>query len=146
MSESESARDFRDDLYLEDLPQLDEDMLEDVVKNAKTHNFRGLNNEAVFGEAVRCFLETVLAGLKKVGLDPSPLVFRGIMADFQSKAGDVEVENRIKYRGEEEYRNGTYIFKKGELAFFIGSPLSLTQSPLLINPTYHYVVRTNVRM
>lgn len=144
--DEEPSRDFRDDLYLEDLPQLDQDMLEDVVKNAKTYNFRGLNNQAVFGEATKCFLEAVIAGLKHVGVNPSPLVFRAAMQVFQTKIGDVEIENRIKYRDEDGYRNGTYIFKKGELVFFISCPFLVKQSPLTIRPEPHWTVRTNVRL
>lgn len=139
------TRDFRDDLYLEDLPQLDKEMVEDAVKNARIYNFRGLSQDAVFGEAVTCFLEAGLAGMESVGLKLSPLTYRAIMQTLQTKIGDVEIENRPnKYSNEDEWRNGLYIFKKGELAYFVGKPLLVKLS--LVSIACHYQVRTNVRM
>jgi len=138
----QEARDFRNDLYLEDLPQLDKDMVEDAVKNAKTYNFSGLSQDRVFGEATRCFLKATLVGLESIGLKLSPFAYRAIMRNLQTAIGDVEIENRPnKYSGEDEWRNGMYIFKKGELAYFIGVPL-------LVNMfiSVHYQVKTNVRM
>jgi len=146
--EKEEIRDFRDGLYLEDLPALDREMLEyNVVKKAKRYNFKGLNHGTVFGEATRCFLEAVMAGLKSVGLNPSPLVFQGIMQNLQTKAEDnIEIENRIKYRKDGSWQNGTYIFKEGELVYFIGSPVPQKPSSLAIKPEAHYVIVTNVRI
>lgn len=141
----QEAQDFRDNLYIEDLPQLDKDMLEDAVKNAKVYNFQGLSQDAVFAEAVTCFLEAGMAGMKGVGLKLSPLSYRAIMLNLQTKIGDVEIENRPnKYSDEDEWRNGLYIFKKGELAYFIGKPLLVKLSTVSIS--CHYQVRTNVRM
>ena len=69
------------------------------------------------------------------------------MQNYQSTAsGDVEIENRVKYRGEDSWRNGCYIFKKGELVHFVGSPVEQDVSPLLINPRPYYIVRHNVRI
>lgn len=139
--------DFRDDLYLEDLNYLDKDMLDDTVKKAKNYNFRGLNKQAVFSEAVKCFLEAVVLGLRHVGVDLDPLTFHAVMQNYQSEAsGDVKIENRTKYREEESWRNGTYIFKKGELVHFIGAPAEHKQSPFIIEDRPHFIVRTNVRM
>lgn len=140
------TQDFRDNLYLEDLPQLDKDMVEDVVKNAKIYNFQGLSQDAVFGEAVACFLEASMAGMKSVGLVKlSPLSYQAIMRNLQTQIGDVQVENRPhKYSGEDEWRNGVYIFKKGELAYFVGKPLLAKLS--LVSISYHYQVRTNVKI
>lgn len=143
---AQEARDFRDDLYLEDLEHLDKDMIDDAVKKAKSYNFRGLNHEAVFAEAVKCFLEAVVLGLRHVGVDLDPLTFQAVMQNYQSKApGDVEIENRVKYRGEEGWRNGTYIFKKGELVHFIGAPVEQKPSVLMIEQRPHFIVRHNVR-
>ena len=139
------TQDFRDNLYIEDLLQLDKDMLEDAVKNAKTYNFTGLSQDAAFGEATKCFLEASLSGLKSVGLKLPPLAFHAIMRNLQTKIGDVEIENRPnKYSDEDEWRNGMYIFKKGELAYFVGKPLLIKLS--IVSISWHYQVRTNVRL
>ena len=143
---AQEARDFRDDLYLEDLKTLDKDMIDDAVKKAKSYNFRGLNKEAVFAEAVKCFLEAVVLGLRHVGVNLDPLTFQAVMQNYQSKApGDVEIENRVKYRDKDSWRNGTYIFKKGELVHFIGAPLEMKPSSLMIEQRPHFIVRHNVR-
>jgi hypothetical protein len=143
---AQEARDFRDDLFLEDLEPLDKDMLDDAVKKTKSYNYRGLNKEAVFSEATKCFLEAVVLGLRHAGVDLDPLTFQAVMQNYQSKApGDVEVENRVKYRGKEGWRNGTYIFKKGELVHFVGAPVEEKLSSLVIDARPHFIVRHNVR-
>lgn len=139
------TRDFRDDLYIEDLESLDKDMLEDAVKNAKEYNFRGLNRISVESEAIKCFLEAVVLGLRHVGVNLDPPIFHAALQQYQTKHGDVEIENRIKYRGENRGRNGCYIFKKGELVHFVGAPVEQRQSRITINPRPHFVVKTNVR-
>lgn len=147
MSNEEPARDFRDDYYLEDLAELDREMLtQNAERKLKRYNFRGLNNPVVFGHAVKCFFEAVATGLDNLGVKLPPLVFQSIMQSPQSQVKDVQVENRTKYRGEEEWQNGTYIFKGGELAYFIGCPTLQKTSPLLIQQDPHWVVLTNVRM
>ncbi|MBU0907489.1 MAG: hypothetical protein KKE05_05025 [Nanoarchaeota archaeon] len=139
-------KDFRDDLLIADLPKLDKDMLDDIVKNPIVYNFQGMAPKMVFTEAILCYFENVTKAFKKLGISLPPHVLHFILQSERPKTEfkNIEVENRTKYRDEESWRNGTYIFKNGELTYFIGAPDYQKPSPLSIST--HYKVKTNVRL
>jgi len=135
-------KDFRDELYLEDLPKVDKEMLEDIVKNPRSYNFRGMASEKVFSEAIQCFLDNITMAFKKLGAELPPWALHFILCQPKSEFNNIEIENRTKYRDEESWRNGTYVFKNGILAYFVSAPN--LQKPNSLST--HYIVRTNVRL
>ena len=46
--------------------------------------------------------------------------------------------------GKEDFSAGVYLYKDGDLAYFISRPMKVIPSVVAINQTPHYLVRTNV--
>jgi hypothetical protein len=58
----------------------------------------------------------------------------------------VRIEDRQNYNGENSWRNGLYIYKKGELVAFISSIVHDKPSPFAINRKEHWFVYTNAKL
>jgi hypothetical protein len=151
-----AIKDYRDRMILDDVRQNDLAMHKDVLKGAKRYHFHNL-------EAARKFQGlAVMTALAHLGIPQyRPKINRlgniswkvetqaAEAIDAAMKKHKVEVEWREKYRGEHFTRNGTYIYKNGELTCFISSVFMYDtgeKSSFAINREDQFFMLTNVRL
>lgn len=121
---------YQDNMILDEIGENDAEMHKDAIKNAKRYRFKSKQEAARFIGYV--LDKTMLwCGVMVVpGMDPK-------MVDRQLAVQNVIVEPRNKYKGENIWRKGLYIYKDDVIAAFIslprfgspGSKLALDQHP-----------------
>jgi hypothetical protein len=133
------AEDYRDNMTLEEIADNDLEMIKDAVKNCKRYRFNSPN------AAKQLHFVAVDATLKYIGLDVMLNPSEGRVQKSMDRLG-VRIEDRQNYKGEASWRNGLYIYKKGELVAFISSIVHDKPSPFAINRKEHWLVYTNAKL
>ena len=133
--------DYRDNMTLGEMADNDLEMAKVNIKNAKRVRF--FKPETAFAFQADC----VKATLDRLGLDISPLTHPKI-AQRRMDAKNVRVETREKYKGENQWRCGIYIYQNGELVTFVSSVFldeSGDKSPFEVNREDEWFVYTNAK-
>ena len=135
--------DYRDKMTFDEVILNDEEMAKYAVKNSKRYGFTKTNRAQAF--VGRC----VQMSLNHCGL----MVVKGtpeIIIQKKMDEAKIQIESRIEdpwgrsfYKDENSWRNGIYIFKNGELAFFIGVPVAEVPSQFALDRTIKLTVVTN---
>lgn len=120
---------YADNLTLDELQSNDIEMLRDAIKNAKKYNFGKDMKKAV--NFVRMCLGKTLVSLGIPHPQPPPnvnsyeaKVRHAAKLDKAMREKQVKVEHRNKYRGNDMWRCGLYIYQRGELVTFISDVLT----------------------
>lgn len=112
---------YTDNMTLDEIKDNDLAMVEHAIKNAHRYRFTNQQKAMLF---IRHCMDTTL---KRLGVNVSPpkdnaaRMLYARTLDKEMKDKDIQIENRSKYRGNDLWRNGIYIFKNGELAAFISN-------------------------
>lgn len=136
---------YQDNMTLDEIASYDEDMVRDAIKNANKYRFTDARKALIFvGECIKNTLEFlgVKNALEMLQKNPAFL-------DRIQKVGNIRIERRDKYRGENLWRNGIYVYKDDVLATFIGEILKEVPHPLMRYKSDHqfgFVVVTNARV
>ncbi len=118
------AKDYRDNMLIDDIASNDMEMLRDAIKNASKHHFgRDMN------KAVRFVQDCVARTFRRLGMtNPQPppncnsQMARARFAaklDMEMREKGVKIERRNHYTGNDQWRCGIYIYQRGELVAFI---------------------------
>ena len=134
-AKEEQRADYRDDLTMDELRENDIEMTKDAIRNAKRYVFRTPRQAQAFvGQCVQMTLN-------HCGL----MILEGMPAELVQRKMDenkVQVENRTKdphggsgpfYKGGDSWKNGLYIYKKGELVAFVSAPMIENDNPFALN-------------
>jgi len=108
---------------LDDLKSRDIDNLEySLTKKGKTFVFsRLIDAVAAVGEMMTTALEHCgvhVDAIKEKAVSDQDVA--GILAEELMDRNGVRIESRMQYDGDDAWRRGTYIYKNGEIAYFIG--------------------------
>lgn len=107
------SNDYRDNMTLDEMGANDGEMSKEAIKNAKRYYFVTQNEAFKFRGA--CLKDS----LTYLGIHLSATV-NPKFVDKMLKGNGVQVENREHhYQGPDAWRNGLYIYKRGELVAFI---------------------------
>jgi len=135
--------DYRDKLTLDEMGENDLAMTEDAAeKSVKKHFYT--KSEAIKYQAA-CVKQAIESTGVRIlpGMGPK-------QAGAQLKWHNVQIETRRKYKGDDVWRCGVYIYKKGELIAFVSQAFyskdSRTENGVIIGNTMPYYVRTNVKV
>ncbi len=137
----------KDNWHLGDIESHDVDNLTTLLKGAKEHQFKTVNEVLAFsGQALNTALmkhginlqvaEEMSKDKEEYEDIDSPL--NRLMAEKR-----VRVEERMEYTGLDRWRCGLYVYKDNEIADFIGAPVPI-ESVLMTN--FRYTIRTTVRL
>ncbi len=127
--------DYRDEMTLDEVAENDLAMTKDAIKNSKRYGFQTAKQAQAF--MGRC-VQTTLNGCGLMILEGMPAALVQRKMDSEK----IQVESRTRdpnggpgpfYKGDDSWRNGLYIYKKGELAAFISAPMIEGDSPFAIN-------------
>lgn len=132
------AEDYREKLTLDEMADNDLEMVKDAVKNCKRYRFNNPDAAAKF------HFVAVDATLKYIGLDVLSNMSPGHLDNVMARDG-IRIEDRQNYKGDDQWRNGLYIYKKGELVAFISSIVHNKPSPFAINRREDWFVFTNAK-
>lgn len=133
--------DYRDKMTLGAIKSNDMEMSKDAIKNARRHRF--FNPKQAFAFQGDCLKKT----LDRLGVEITPLTHPKIV-DRMMVSKDVVVEYREAYKGEDNWRNGIYVYQRGELVSFISSVFLYDKgekSPFEINREDEWFVITNAK-
>jgi len=131
--------DYRDKLTLDEVAENDIEMVEYAIKNSKRYFFNTQQQALAF--VGRCIQMT----MNHCGL----MILEGMSAPLVQERMDkecIQIESRKHYAGDNSWRNGAYITKKGELVAFISVPTLLIPSPLAIKQKQRFFVITNAKV
>jgi len=126
-----------DNRTLDEIKADDIDQLEQVVKVSQRFEF--LDRRQAYKFQGVC----VQVALKNLGVE----ITKNINAKFVDKQmtdRGVKCEQRRYHEEENVWRTGLYIYKKGELAFYVSNVKQNNPSPFSINRTQKWGVLTNV--
>lgn len=154
----EEEKTWLSDRYLDELPAIDKDQRDYILKKSKDHDFL---SEA---QALRFWHVAVDVALKRIGL-PKQWIMAAksreekerIAARFMRKR-QIRIENRrftnrdetdlihgVEVLGPEHTNlSGTYIYKRDELCYFVGFPWRVPTMKHNPKNVGKYVVKTNV--
>lgn len=115
---------YTDEMTLDEISDNDLAMVKDAIKNANKYSF-GKNKQ----QAMAFFKHCMDITLKRCEITVNPP--KGTYArelyekvlDKQMAEGGILIEHRNKYRANDMWRNGLYVFKNGELVAFISNVL-----------------------
>ena len=148
---------YADNLTLDELQSNDIEMLRDAIKNAKKYSFGHDAKKAA--NFVRHCLARTLVGLGMSHPAPPPNV-NSLLAkirhaaklDKEMREKQIRIENRNKYKGNDAWRCGIYIYQRDELVCFISDVLTMRQtefdpiSQKIGNERIGFIVITNARL
>ncbi len=116
---------YADKLTLDESASNDIEMVKDAIKNAKKYSFGNDKRKA------QIFVKTCLdITLKRLGIKVEPPTSREAQikyAQWLDKAmadRQVRIEHRSKYRGNDMWRRGIYVYQRDELVAFISDILT----------------------
>lgn len=136
-------KDYRDNLTLAEVGANDLEMAKDAIKNAVKVSFYSRKEALAFQAAA------TRATIDRTGITIRPGM-SAKEADAQQKWHNVQIEGRRGYRGDDMWRNGNYVFQKGELVAFISnvfySKNNRTAAGVIIGDTKPFFVITNAKM
>ena len=120
---------YADNLTIDEIASNDLEMTKDAIKNAKKYSFGHDMKKAV--NFVRMCLGKTLVSLGIPHPQPPPnvnsyeaKVRHAAKLDKAMREKQVKVEHRNKYRGNDMWRCGLYIYQRGELVCFISDVLT----------------------
>jgi len=142
------SEDYRDNMTLDEMGANDIEMAKDAIKKAKRYKFFTAIKAVHFMQ--RCIIDTLAyLGIKGITPNTHPKVAQRMMDSRQ-----IVIETRTRYEGEDVWRNGTYIYKKGELVTFISEVMvaKSRQSPIILPGTipgdpdkFHVITNAKVK-
>jgi hypothetical protein len=117
--------DYRDNMTIDEMAENDGYMVEHAIKNAKRYTFFNLEEARAFtGRAVQETLDRL--GIKiRPGVSPK-------FIDKHLEHKRVKVECREKYKGNDTWKCGIYIYQDGELVAFVSSVFHDEPNPFLL--------------
>ena len=116
------------------------EMVKVAIKNSKRHKF--FDQQKAFSFQGHCVKQT----MDYVGVKVVPGMHHKMIDRLMSK-NKVVVEGRTKYKGEDIWRNGIYIYKSGELVAFVSNVFKYERPSVAIaGDPDHYFVITNARV
>lgn len=132
--------DYRDNMTLDEIAANDLEMTKDAIKNSKRYKFFDPKQAFAFtGQCMKNTLDHI--GVKIV------TGMHGKMAQRIMDRNKVQIESRKKYQGDDQWRNGIYIYKAGELVAFISNVFKYERPSVQIaGDPDHYFVITNARV
>jgi len=120
---------YQKNMTIDEIAANDLEMVKDAIKNAKKYNFGKDMKKAV--NFVRMCLGKTLVSLGIPHPQPPPnvnsyeaKVRHAAKLDKAMREKQVKVEHRNKYRGNDMWRYGLYIYQRGELVCFISDVLT----------------------
>ena len=110
---------WTDNRYLGDLPAIDGDQREQRWKQSKEYKFDSV------AEASRFMNASVLAAFNGIGLDPgkpgTDARFMERRLERQLKKKQIRIEHDQQWVHKENWKCGTYVYKRDELCYFIST-------------------------
>ena len=120
---------YADNLTIDEIASNDLEMTKEAIKKAKKHNFGKDMKKAV--AFIKLCLGRTLVSLGLPHPQPPPNVNsyearirHAAKIDKAMREKQVKVEHRNKYRGNDMWRCGLYIYQRGELVTFISDVLT----------------------
>jgi len=105
---------YQDKLTLDEIAKNDDDMVRDAIRIAYRYRFQC--RDAANRFTVNCFNACMVnLAVTKIKKDKKS-------GHFFSHKQQVRCEERTRYQGVDLWRNGIYIYKTDELAYFVGKP------------------------
>ena len=133
---SDSITDSR---TLDEVAADDYGMAKDAVKNSKRYKFYDFQKATLF---IRHCAATTLGDMGFIiSRDMNPK-----MIERMFKTHKIRIETRNKYKDDDVWRNGTYIFKNDELRVFVSKMLKHTPGSFDRDRTEYISVVTNARV
>lgn len=137
---------YLDNYTLDEIAANDLEMLRDAIKNAYKYKFYDLKKAMKFVGA--CVRETLIA----LGLPNFERIPKKLLAKIQ-KQKKIRVEHRTRYKGENLWRCGIYIYKDDVLVAFISeimvpeknqSLISIPFAPINNRQEFHVITNAKV--
>ena len=148
---------YQKNMTLEEIQANDLEMTRDAIKNAKKYSFGHDMKKAV--NFVRMCLGKTLVSLGIPHPQPPPnvnsyeaKVRHAAKLDKEMREKQIRIENRNKYKGNDAWRNGVYVYQRDELVCFISDVLTVRRtefdpiSQKIGNEQIGYIVVTNARL
>jgi hypothetical protein len=148
---------YQKNMTLEEIQANDLEMTRDAIKNAKKYSFGHDMKKAV--NFVRDCLGRTLVSLGMTHPQPPPNVNsyearirHAAKIDKAMREKQVKVEHRNKYRGNDMWRCGLYVYLRDELVAFISDVLTVRQteydpiSQKIGNENVGFIVITNAQL
>lgn len=148
---------YQKNMTLDEIAANDLEMVKDAIKNAKKYSFGHDAKKAA--NFVRHCLARTLVGLGMSHPAPPPNVNSQLAKirhaaklDKEMREKQVKVEHRNKYRGNDMWRCGLYVYLRDELVAFISDVLTVRQteydpiSQKIGNENVGFIVITNAQL
>ena len=148
---------YQKNMTLDEIAANDLEMVKDAIKNAKKYSFGHDAKKAA--NFVRHCLARTLVGLGLPHPQPPPNVNsyearirHAAKIDKAMREKQVKVEHRNKYRGNDMWRCGLYVYLRDELVAFISDVLTVRQteydpiSQKIGNENVGFIVITNAQL
>lgn len=110
-----------------------------ILKKAKTFTFSGTGVDEVARIARQFQAKMLLSAINRVGCDINMRLPNQALDELLQRGG-AKIENRQFYSGTDSWRNGFYVFRNDEVAFFISSVVPFNSG----KGKYSAMVCTNV--
>ena len=143
----EDKESYQDKMTLDEVGENDQNMFNDLEKSFKNYNF-GQNIQAAI-----TFMGMALDGvLRYCGVHVPKLNTKSAVAqklhansiDRALNSNDVKIERRKdRYKGNDAWKNGLYVYKKDVLVGFVSEPLTITPNRFAVNQAKSFSIITN---
>ena len=114
---------YQDNMTLDEIASYDLEMTKDAIKNANKISFHDNRSAQLF---VMACIKATLRSLGLPDFEKTPVED----LDRLQAERNIKIEHRKRYRGEDEWRSGIYIYKDDVLVSFI----SEVQAPKIKSP------------
>lgn len=141
--------DYRDNMTIGEIKANDLAMAEDAIRGCKRYAFD--HSRAGKEAAYRLMGTAVDATLKRLGIVITPQTTEA-KVEKKLREKEVQVEDRGYYKGDKSWRNGIYIYQRGELVAFISALMESNPAPSLlclpqsVKTDKSYAIYTNAKL
>jgi len=148
---------YQKNMTLDEIAANDLEMVKDAIKNAKKYSFGKDMKKAV--AFIKLCLGRTLVSLGLPHPQPPPNVNsyearirHAAKLDKEMREKQIKVEHRNKYKGNDAWRCGVYIYQRDELVCFISDVLTVRRTEMdpitmkIGNEQIGYIIVTNARL
>jgi len=148
---------YVDKLTLDEIAANDLEMVKEAIKNAKKYSF-GHDPKKATAFVRHCLARTLVSlGMSHPAPPPNvnsqlAKIRHAAKLDKEMREKQIRIENRNKYKGNDAWRNGVYVYQRDELVCFISDVLTVRRtefdpiSQKIGNEQIGYIVVTNARL
>ena len=129
-------------MTLDEAAENDAEMVADAIRNADRYFFKNSQKAQMF--VAYCLSRT----LESLGFEsPERIHSQKKQFDRWLKKKGVKIEPRTHYEGEDDWRNGLYVYHRDILVAFISKVMPFKRYPYLVNGSVdEWIVVTNAKL